>query len=417
MLRTPRCGGARLRAHLATLILSLCVVAAVTAPAQAAPATKLPTQGVYDQCDAAVSTDACASRLQRLSQAGFKVVAVMGLTPRIENLTAVQAYATAAQANGMKVMWSVRPGISDAELLAVIAALRVLPSTWGYYISDEPGPTEGDKLRSFSARVKALDPGHQQLIMGCGICYGGESSVSFLSGMDTALGTDMYPVATQAPDQPVVGRRVRAAAEGLRRVADREGRQTVVALQAWRWGDSHYDSQATGIGPGSRFPTRREIEDQRNAAIEGGNPDIILWFIANQFMGWEPGQHPWWWAKPNDLAQRWSNVVGGAFAPLPSAAKVTNKRNKRPVARFSLRTRTVKRTLRVALNGKKSYDPDGRITRYRWYASGAKKAVCAKRRCTIKLRGGRRKVALRLVVSDRDGARGWRTRWVTRRRG
>jgi hypothetical protein len=139
LLGTYRSKGAHLHTRLATLILSLCLTAVATAPAQAAPATKLPTQGVYDQCDAGASRDACASRLRRLSQAGFKVVAVMGLSPRIENLTAVLAYATAAQANGIKVMWSVRPGIGDADLIAVIAALRVLPSTWGYYIADEPG--------------------------------------------------------------------------------------------------------------------------------------------------------------------------------------------------------------------------------------------------------------------------------------
>jgi hypothetical protein len=334
----------------------------------------------------------------------------MGFSPRIANLPSALAYAKAAQTNGMKVMWSVRPGISDVDLLAVIAALRVNPSTWGYYIADEPGPTERDKLAAFAARVKALDPGHPRLIMGCGVCYGGEGSVSFLSGIDTALGTDMYPVTTQAPDQPVVGRRVRAAAEGLRRVADREGRQTVMALQAWRWGDSHYDSQGSGIGPGSRFPTRREIEDQRNAAIEGGHPDIILWFLANQAMGWEPGQHPWWWAKPNDLPQRWANLIGGAFAPLPSEAV-----NKRPVARFTLRARPAKRVVRVAANGKQSYDPDGRIVRYRWYTTGRKKPVCVKRKCTLRMRGGRRK-ALKLVVSDRLGAKGSRVRLITKRR-
>jgi hypothetical protein len=334
----------------------------------------------------------------------------MGLSPHIANLPAVLAYANAAHANGMKVMWSVRPGISDVDLVAVITALRVHPSTWGYYISDEPGPTERDKLADFAPRVKALDPGHPRLIMGCGVCYGGEASVSFLSGIDTALGTDMYPVTTQAPDQPVVGRRVRAAAEGLRRVADREGRQTVMALQAWRWGDSHYDSQGSGIGAGSRFPTRREIEDQRNAAIEGGHPDIILWYIANQVMGWEPGQHPWWWAKPTDLPQRWANLIGGAFAPLPSEEAV----NKRPVARFTLRARSAKRVVRVAANGKQSYDPDGRIVRFRWYTTGRKKPVCVKRACTLRLRDGRRK--LKLVVADRHGAKHSRVRLIPKRR-
>jgi len=325
----------------------------------------------------------------------------MGIVSQAANLPNILNYANLAHRYGVKVIWNVRPGISDVDLIAVVAALRVHPSTWGYNTSDEPGPSAHDELAAFSAKLKRLDPTHQQLIMGCGNCYGGEGSVDFMADIDATLGTDIYPVWEQAPDRPVVSKKVTDAAAGLRKVADRAGRKTVVALQAFRWGDSHFDSIATGIGQASRFPTRREVEDQRNAAIAGGHPDLILWFTLNQVIGWEPGQRPWWWQEPADAAQRWSNLVKGAFAPLP---------NKAPVARFTARTRRAgpnsraarSAPVRVAVDGKGSYDPDGRVVRYRWHSSGRRSPLCSRQRCALKLRRGQ---VLKLVVTDSGGAR------------
>ena len=411
MLHSNPSGIARPRAPWArTLPLLVCLLAAAVLPARAEAAPKLPTQGMYDWCNPANSADRCASRLQRLSGAGFRVVMKMG-PPSEADLPVLVQYADIANRLGMKVMWQLRDEASDELLAKVVSTLRPHPATWGYYIFDEPAPTQGPAVAAFAARVKALDPTHPRLVMGCGVCRGGEASVSFLSGIDVTLGTDMYPVGEQAPDQPVVARRVRAAAAGLRKVAG--SRPTVMALQSWRWGDSHFDSQHSGIGPASRFPTRREIEDQRNAAIEGGHPELILWFTLSQTIGWEPGQRPWYWAEPSDPGVRWSNLVRGAFAPLPSDGSA---RNKRPVARFTVRTRAARRrAVRVFMNGKRSYDPDGRIARYRWYTSGRRKAVCGKQRCWLTLRGGRRR-KLKLVVTDRHGARSSKARWIGKRR-
>jgi hypothetical protein len=416
MLHPPLPGGARphaRRARTLPVLIFLLVAAALPARAEAAPS--LPPQGMYDTCNPTTSRDRCASRLRLLSSAGFRVVQKMG-APTVTDLPFAIEYADVAHRLGLKVMWQLRDGATDEQLGNLVSALRIHPATWGYYIFDEPSAAQRDRVAAFAARVKAFDPAHPRLVMGCGVCYGGEASTNFLSGIDVALGTDIYPVAEQAPDQPVVARRVREAAAGLRKVADQERQPAVMALQSWRWGDSHYDSQSSGIGPASRFPTRREIEDQRNAAIEGGHPDLILWFTLNQTIGWEPGQRPWYWAEPSDPTTRWSNLVKGAFAPLPEPeGDAQGKKNKRPVARFTLRARPGKRVVRVAANGRQSYDPDGRIVRYRWYTTGRKKPVCAKRSCKLRLRkGGRR--ALKLVVFDRDGARGSRVRLVTRRR-
>jgi hypothetical protein len=398
----------------------LCTAAVVSMPVGAQAAPTLPTQGVYDMCTPARSPDHCESRLRRIGDAGFRVVQNMRALDGAD-LPDILAFANAAHAHGIKVIWSLNsashraslrdlmPGLparcgcqdEDRMLAYLIGVLRSQPATWGYYIADEPSPADHDEVAAFAAQVKALDPYHERLIMGCGLCWGGEKSVDFLADVDATLGTDAYPVHEQGPDRPVVAKRVADDAAGLQRVADRAGRKTVIALQAWRWGDSHYDSEATGIGPASRFPTRREIEIQRNAAITSGRPELILWFTLNQVIGWEPGQRPWWWAEPTDAGQRWANLVGGAFAPLP---------NDPPTARFTLRTRRGRRVLRVRLNASRSRDPDGRIVRYRWYGKRGR-PLCGRRRCSIRIRrSGRHRV--RLVVTDSRGAKASRSRWI-----
>ena len=399
----------------------LCPAVVATAPAAAQPPA-LPPQGVYDMCTPAYSSDRCASRLQRIGDAGFRVVQNMSAL-RDADLPDIVAFADAAQAHGLKVIWSLNGGSGRSRLLdsmplfaercdchdedemlaRVIGVLRSLPATWGYYIADEPTPDNHAKVAAFAEQVKALDPDHERLIMGCGLCWGGERSVDFLADIDATLGTDAYPVHEQAPDHPVVAKRVGDDAAGLRRVADRAGRKTVVALQAWRWGDSYYDSQATGIGETSRFPTRREIEMQRNAAVRRGRPELILWFTLNQVIGWEPGQRPWWWAEPTDPEQRWANLVDGAFAPLA---------DNRPVARFKLRARRGRGAMRLMLDASDSYAPDGQIVRYRWYRSG-RPSACRRRRCALRL-PRRRADRIKLVVTASDGARASRVRRVSR---
>jgi len=406
--------------------LAALIAAVATSSALAAPAPRLPEQGVYDWCTPSKSPDHCASRLRHLSAAGFKVVQNMSALNG-GDLSDIRAFADAARANGIRVIWSLNSGAGPLHLRGslpkvaaacactteeqmltyLVGVLRSYPGTWGYYIADEPEPEDHDRIAAFAEQIKRLDPGHPRLIMGCGLCWGGERSVSFLADIDATLGTDAYPVHEQAPDQPVVARRVADDTAGLQRVADRAGRTTVVALQAWRWGDSHYDSQATGIGAASRFPTRREIQLQRDAAITHGRPGLILWFVLNQVIGWEPGQRPWWWAQPTDPAQRWANLVGGAFAPVSGHA------NRPPKARVLLRIRRRRGALRLLVNARRSRDPDGRIVRYRWYVGrrGRARRLCSRRRCSVKLRrGGRRRVTL--VVTDDAGARGKRARSI-----
>src|SRR4051812_33896926 len=194
MARAAHCALRLAWAVLAPLLVLGALAVAAPAPASAGTPQKLPTQGVYDSCDPASSADACAARLQRLGQAGFKVV-VNGTLFSQADADQVVAYAQAAQAAGISVIYPLQTtGLLEADpsgtdrvgalkvaegcdtcetngdvLAFIVGALRGLPNTWGYYLADEPRPAKLDKVSAFVERVKALDPDHPRLVMGCGI--------------------------------------------------------------------------------------------------------------------------------------------------------------------------------------------------------------------------------------------------------
>jgi hypothetical protein len=246
-----------------------------------------------------------------------------------------------------------------------------------------------------------------------------------MSDLDIALGTDAYPVFGGSPDPGHSYSAVKDNVAVLDRVARGAGRQQVVALQSWRWGDSVVDSQAANVDPAStRYPTREEIEAQRNATIENSHPDLILWFTLTQVIGWEPGQRPSNWSQPPDTAQRWANLVGGAFAPVPiravgasatasaaSALTASVRPNRAPLARLTLRRGSRSRLGRkFTADAGKSRDPDGRILHYVWRLNGERLAGDRSRRRVLRIR--RRGIQrLTLTVTDNRGARA-----ATRRR-
>jgi hypothetical protein len=302
--------------------------------------------------------------------------------------------------------------------------MRGLPNTWGYYLADEPSRDTHDSLVGWVSRIKALDPGRPRVIVGCGICAGGpESNVAWMADLDIALGTDAYPVFGGSPDPGHNYSAVKDNVSVLDRVATNAGRKQVVALQSWRWGDSAVDSQAAGVDPAStRYPTREEIEAQRNATIENSHPDLILWFTLTQVIGWEPGQRPSNWSEPPDTAQRWANLVGGAFAPAPirtaseasssataSAASASLRHNRAPLARFTIRTGSRSRLgRRFVADAGSSRDPDGRIRRYAWKLNGKRLPGGSRRRAFhIRRRGVQR---LTLTITDDGGAKAARHR-------
>src|SRR2546423_14830459 len=100
-----------------------------------------------------------------------------------------------------------------------------------------------------------------------------------------------------------------------------------------------------------------------------------------------------YWSDPADPGQRWANLVGGAFAPLP---------NERPVPRFTLRmSRPGRFGARVVADAVSSYDPDGSIVRYRWTSDRRTLVGCRAARCVFRARhAGMQRIGL-TVVDDR----------------
>ncbi|HET8647320.1 MAG TPA: hypothetical protein VFO85_17615 [Vicinamibacteria bacterium] len=399
------------RAALCALI-GACALASGPATAAASDAPAAPLQGVYEWCDASRAPDACAQRLQRIGRAGFGAVA-NGWSLRVVSEDAIRAYAASAAAAGVQVVWplhalrfhtadprandllsaypdlAARCQCSDNQgLLAhLIAILRGLPNTWGYYLADEPKPDARPALTEWVSRVRALDPDHPRIIMGCGVCAGGAATnVNWLADLDIAVGTDAYPVFGGPPDPRHAYASVALNVATMDLAARAAGRRQVVALQAWRWGDSIRDSQAAQVDPAStRFPTREEIQAQRDATIDNAHPDLILWFTLTQVIGWVPGQELSHWANPTDSDQRWANLIGGAFAPVPSRTtaaqpqttpvSVLKPRNRAPRARFTiLRGNRTRHGTRFIADARASRDPDGRILRYVWRLNGKRLA-------------------------------------------
>jgi YD repeat-containing protein len=398
--------------------------------AAAAATATLPPQGVYDSCEPSTSRDGCVSRLERLGRAGFRVVyngSLLGGTSAAQ----VLAFAAAAHAAGLKLIWPLYGDLPSSDphgtdvyeqmpaltatcacvdnqglLRYVVGLARSRPNTWGYYLADEPRSDAHDRLATAVERVRALDPAHRRLVMGCGICPGGERNLRPFADLDATLGTDAYPVWSRRPDPRRAFQSVADGAASLHRVAAVAGREEVVTLQAWRWGDSYYDTRGFDAS-GTRFPSEDEIRAQRDAAVRHARPSLILWFTLYDVIGWEPGQRPWYWAQPPDPETRWRNLVRGALAPLP---------NGRPVARLRLRTsRGTRRWVRVEVDGRRSHDPDGRIVRFAWTVDGRRLERCRRGRCAFRVRRGRHRITLR--VRDDRGATSAISRQVRIRRG
>src|SRR4051794_10956872 len=137
----------------------------------------LPPQGVYDSCAPATSLDTCVEHLDELGRAGFK--AVLNYNVWNASWEDLGAYAAAARAAGVKIIWpfnnrpwrtgqglaaAYKPLVArcgcegDPDFLeAAMNVIRSFPATWGYYVGDEVNPSEADQVRTLAARIRAQD--------------------------------------------------------------------------------------------------------------------------------------------------------------------------------------------------------------------------------------------------------------------
>jgi hypothetical protein len=254
-------------------------------------------QGFYESCRLAAGAE-CAQRVQKLGAAGFDYVINVPGAPKQS-----AAYAQAAHVAGVEVIWSI--GTYDLKAAtSAVSSLKGLPATAGYYLVDEPPDARHDEVKAIATMMDQADPARFRVLMR----PWKSENTALWSDVPARIGTDPYPVGA-APEDP----------RGVYDVVRNDGKGfDVLALQAWRRGDSFFDSGSSWTaGAKTRFPTRREITAMRDAAVDNG-ASLALWFWLPSTLGWPSGQRPWYWTDPPDPEQRWQTVTQGAFAkPTP----------------------------------------------------------------------------------------------------
>ncbi len=287
--------------------------------AASARAATLPAQGLYDECAPSLDPQGCTGRLQQMASAGFSVV--LNYTAWYASAAQVTAYADAAQSLGMKVIWPLnaaawRASPSATDLLTtypllaascgctdnagflqyVINLVAGLPATWGYYIADEPHSTDLQAISALATQVKTLDPAHPTLAIGAGSPTPSADVDPFLPGIDEA-GEDIYPVGALEP-LSTVG----TVSHAISALAASTHKQAVMVVQAFSY--AQYPNEL--VTTYAQWPTEADMLAMRNAAIQQGDPQLLLWYSFYDVM------------RSTDPTQNWNDLRAAAFAPLPA---------------------------------------------------------------------------------------------------
>lgn len=302
-----------------------CVLALLAAqPVRAAASrAQLPPQGLYENCMPATQAGNCIQRLKAMGRAGFRLVlnySQWSATPR-----ELLAYARTAQSLGMKVIWPLDDAMwrdgsgglarmypalgagcacSDdgAFLRHVIGLVRKLPATWGYYIGDEVPADQLPAVRALAAKIKALDPSHPQLYIANGTCLDPSANLAPFGGVAEVVGSDAYPVGWPGIS---AGQFVGSVATTDRQIATAHHGRAAVALQAFSWSQDPNASTA----PNPRWPTEREMQAMRDAAITRADPELILWFSYMDI------------AASDNRTAHWRELLAAAFAGAPPTSR------------------------------------------------------------------------------------------------
>lgn len=332
---TPPPRRCRLRA---AIIAALCLstTGLVASPALA---TSLPLQGVYEGCAPYEPQPECANRLTQIGQAGFGVV--VNYSAWYGDQAQLQAYADAAQAAGVKLIWPLNesawrdPG-SSTSLLSTYSTLaptcgcstnagfvqyainlvRSFPATWGYYIGDELGPSQASSVATLAAEVRQADSSHPLIYVALGSTSLASSLQPFES-LANFVGADSYPIGSGGSVSDVG-----PIAQNVAQLSQANRTQPVMVLQAFDWSDY----PGTQTAPSS-WPTESEMQTMRNDAL-ASNPSLILWYSFFDIQ------------QSDDPAGHWQDLVNAAFAPMPApVASTANAPMKRTHHRSHKRSR------------------------------------------------------------------------------
>jgi hypothetical protein len=183
----------------------------------------------------------------------------------------------------------------------VVHLVKNSPALWGYYVADEIGAEDHDRLKAFSDLVKQLDPDHPRLNIETTEQAGGgvARATSILQTMaDTAdvLGVDFYPVGSSGAGEYVS--QTGSIAAAVQSVADSHGKGSAIALQAMDWSEYPHEEWRCGPAPDScPWPTLTDMQAMLNLALEASSPRLVLWYSYFDIL------------RSDDPRQHWRDVT------------------------------------------------------------------------------------------------------------
>lgn len=303
----------------------------------------LPPQGQYEFCALAGVVSMCSDRLRSIAQGGFRLV--VNARQLTGSAAEQRAYMSAANAADLQVMWGLHRGFwqsplsasdmlskypqlaadcgcqtNDGLLQFIVRLAKESPATWGYYVADEPPPSEKSKVQALAQRVRQLDPGHPTIMVGIEPGNLGGANIYPFAGVTNVIAADPYPVCNQPPGtvdiDATVGSSSRIVAAAAAGGPAAPPTTPAMVLQGWSWGDADFGSGICGTAT-QRFPTQSELRAMRDSAITNAHPALIMWFNYPSVSAWPPGQIMNGWSNPTDAAARWASLTSAAFSPTP----------------------------------------------------------------------------------------------------
>jgi hypothetical protein len=279
-------------------------------------------QGLYEECR--VSDRAtCANELKQMAAGGFTVV--LNYDSNLGSASDLLAFADAADALGMKVIWALSDPIfwtGDAlgkysQLAAtcgcssniglaryIVSVVKNHPATWGYYVGDELTSSVHSQWLTYSDAISAADSSHPRLIIQLNEAQGAVSpyTAQFADGAEV-IGQDYYPIG-----QTVYGLYTNTGnmAAAVQAVVDQMHRDDAIVLQAFAW--SEY-SGGTLV-----FPTQAEMRTMLTQALASSRPRLVLWYSYFDIM------------RSDDPTQHWNDLISAAkLAAQPSTRAATHR--------------------------------------------------------------------------------------------
>jgi hypothetical protein len=302
------------RAFVLAGLLAALAPAAAHATAQT-PTPPLPPQGLYDECPPS-STGPCAEHLALMSHAGFRLD--VNYEAWAGTATEVQAQASAAQADGIQLIWPLnapawRDPANATSLLTTypllaqtcgcttnlgfeqyaVGLVRGDPATWGWYVGDELAPSQASAAQVLAGAVRALDPLHPTLYVASANTADPLANLEPFGSVAGVLGVDIYPIGQDVPASYV-----RPIAGDVSAVSRADHVRSAMILQAFSW--AQYPTELDAPDP--RWPTESEMRTMRDAALTA-DPAMILWYSFQDLR------------RSGAFARHWHDLVTAAFGP------------------------------------------------------------------------------------------------------